>query len=104
MKTQGILPRSEVTMEVRRCQCAHHCRVQMQSPNAQASDVKLVEHVPGSCDGVLELSGGLRWVRCRVFVSLSMSAKICTKRVTASAFVWNGDGFTEQCPWPREFD
>ena len=40
MKTQGILPRSEVTMEVRRCQCAHHCRVQMQSPNAQASDVE----------------------------------------------------------------
>ena len=66
--------------------------------------VKLVENVAGSGDGVLELSGGLRWVRCRVFVSLSMSAKMCTKTVTASAFVWNGDGFTEQCPWPREFD
>ena len=26
-------------------------------------DVKLVEHVAVSCDGVLELSGGLRWVR-----------------------------------------
>ena len=60
MKTEGILPRSEVTMEVRRCQCAHHCRVQMQSPNAQASDVKLVEHVPGSCDGA-----GTEW-RCAV--------------------------------------
>ena len=24
------------------------------------------------------------------------------KTVTASAFGWNGDGFTEQCPWPKE--
>ena len=32
-------------------------------------DVKLVENVVGSCDGVLELSGGFRWVRCRVFVN-----------------------------------
>ena len=102
MKTQGILPRSEVTMEVRCCQCAHHCRVQMQSPNAQPSDVKLVEHVAGSCD-----AAGTEWrcaVRCRMFVSLSMSAKMCTKTVTASAFGWNGVGFTEQCPWLREFD
>ena len=65
--------------------------------------VKLVENLAGSGDGVLELSGGLRWVRCRVFVSLSISAKIGTKTVTASAFGWNGDGFTEQCPWLMEF-
>ena len=54
-------------------------------------DVKLVEHVAGSCDGVMELSGGLRFVRCCVFVNPSISAKMCTKRVTASAFGWNGD-------------
>ena len=66
--------------------------------------VKLVENVAGSGDGVLEMSGSLRWVRCRVFVSLSMSAKMCTKTVTASAFRWNGDGFTEQCLWPIECD
>ena len=65
------------------------------------SDLKLVEHVAGSCD-VLELSGGLRWVRCRVFVNPSISAKMCVKTVTASAFGWNRDGFTEQCSWPRE--
>ena len=67
-------------------------------------DLKLVEHVAGSCDGVLELSGGLRWVRCRVFVNPSISSKMCAKTVTASAFGWNGDGFTEQCSWPREID
>ena len=36
-------------------------------------DLKLVEHVAGSCVGVLELSGGLRWVHCRVFVNPSIS-------------------------------
>ena len=66
-------------------------------------DLKLVEHVAGSCVGVLELSGGLRWVHCRVFVNPSISAKMCTKRVTATAFGWNGDGFTEQCPWLKGF-
>ena len=60
------------------------------------SDVKLVENVARSCDEVLELSG-------RVLVNPSVSAKMCTKRVTASAFGWNGDGFTEQCPWLKEF-
>ena len=64
-------------------------------------DLKLVEHVAGSCDGVLELSGGLRWVHCRVFVNPSISAKMCAKTVTVSAFGWRGDGFTEQCPWPK---
>ena len=66
-------------------------------------DVKLVDNVAGSCDGVLELSGGMRWVRCSVFVNSSISAKMSTRTVTASAFGWNGDGFTEQCPWPNAF-
>ena len=66
-------------------------------------DVKLVENVAGSCDEVLELSGGLRWVRCRVLVNPSVSAKMCTETVTATAFGWNGDGFTEQCPWLKGF-
>ena len=35
-ETQFILARSEVTMEVRRCQCAHHCREQMQRLAAAA--------------------------------------------------------------------
>ena len=52
-------------------------------------DVKLVENVVGSCDGVLELSGGFRWVRLpRVLSTL----KMYTKTVTASASGWNGDG------------
>ena len=42
--------------------------VQMQKRDAQARDVKLVGHVAGSCDGVLELSGGVRCV-ARVFVN-----------------------------------
>ena len=102
VKTQDILPRSEVTMEVSRCQCAHRCRVQVQSStplHRRDGDIKLVENVARSCDEVLELSGGLRWVRCRVFVNPSISANMCAKTVTASAFGWNGDGFTEQCPW-----
>ena len=66
-------------------------------------DVKLVEHVAGSGDGVLELSGGLRWVRCSVFVHSSISAKMSTRTVTASAFGWNGDGFTEHRPLPNAF-
>ena len=37
------------------------------------------------------------------FVNPSVSAKLCTKRVTATAFGWNGDGFTEQCPWLKGF-
>ena len=65
-------------------------------------DVKLVDNVAGSCDGVLELSGGVRWVHCRVFVNPSISAKMCAKRVTASAFGLDADGFTEQCPWQME--
>ena len=84
MKTQGILPRSEVTMEVRRCQCAHLCRVQMQCPNAQASDVKLVEHVAGSCD-----AAGTEWRcagRCPRGCQPSIRANMCAKTVTASAF------------------
>ena len=36
VKTQGTLSRSELTLHVRRCQCAYHRRVQMQSPTAQA--------------------------------------------------------------------
>ena len=39
------------------------------------SDVKLVKNVARSCDEVLELSGGLRWVRCRVFVNPSISGE-----------------------------
>ena len=46
-------------------------------------EVKLVEHVAGSCDGVLELSGGLRWVRCRVFVNSSIPAKMYAKTVSS---------------------
>ena len=30
-------------------------------------------------------------------------ANMCAKTVTASAFGWNGDGFTEQCPWLKGF-
>ena len=73
----------------------------MQRRAAQASDVKLVEHVAGSCD-VLELSGGVRCV-ASVFINLPIRANMCAKTVTASAFGWNGDGFTEQCPWLKEF-
>ena len=42
-------------------------------------------------------------MRCSVFVNSSISAKMCAKTVTASAFGWNGDGFIEQCPWQNEF-
>ena len=65
--------------------------------------VKLVENVVGSCDGVPELSGGFRWVRCRAFVNSSIPAKLYAKTVAASTFGWNCDGFTEQCLWPRGF-
>ena len=62
-KTEGILPRSEVTMEVRRCQCAYHCRVQ----NAEATYAgeTVASNLSKMCLGlatVLELSGGLRCV------------------------------------------
>ena len=76
VKTQGILPRSEVTMEVRRCQCAYR---RVHELRRRDGEVKLVEHVAGSCDGVLELSGGLRWVRCRVFVNRRFGRK-CVPR------------------------
>ena len=52
-------------------------------------DVKLVVIVVGSCDGVPELSGGLRWVRCRVFVN---SQNVFQDSLTASAIGWNVDG------------
>ena len=51
---------------------------------------------------LLELSGGVRGVARGCHPSIR--ANMCAKTVTASAFWWNGDGFTEQCPWPREFD
>ena len=78
-------------MEVRRRQCAYHRREQVRSPtplHRRDGDVKLVEHVAVSCDGVLELSGGLRWVRCRVFVNPSISAKMCAKTVTPPRLGW----------------
>ena len=40
---------------------------------------------------------------CRVFVNTCISVKMCTKTVKASAFGSNGDGFTEQCLWPKAF-
>ena len=59
------------------------CKAQLRRRDG---DVKLVEHVVGSCDGVLELSGGVRWVRCCVFVNPSIWAKMCTN--SHSLCVW----------------
>ena len=56
------------------------------------------------CEGlvtVMELIGGVRCV-ARVFVNPSILANMCARTVTASAFGWKGDGFTEQCPSPKE--
>ena len=50
----------------------------MQRRAAQASDVKLVEHVAGSCD-VLELSGGVRCVARRVYQPPN-SGRTCVPR------------------------
>ena len=50
---------------------------------------------------VLELIGGVRCV-ARVFVNLQFGRTCVLEQSTASAFGWKGDGFTEQCPSPKE--
>ena len=58
-------------------------------------DVKLVEHVAGSCDGVLELSGGLRWVR---------EGATCIIETTLAGFTSAAEGRVPSatCPGPQE--
>ena len=36
-------------------------------------------------------------------LSIPRFGRKCVLTVTAFAFGWNGDGFTEQCPWQKEF-
>ena len=85
LKTQGILPRSEFTLLVTHCQVRTivvcKCKAKLRRRDG---DVKLVEHVAGSCD-VLELSGGVRCV-ASCLSTLDFSENVCQD--SGSLRVW----------------
>ena len=85
LKTQGILPRSEFTLLVTHCHVRTivvcKCKAKLRRRDG---DVKLVEHVAGSCD-VLELSGGVRCV-ASCLSTLDFGENVCQD--SGSLRVW----------------